>query len=232
MILAGDIGGTKTQLGLFDSVPARPRPIVIRTFGTLDYPDLPSMIDCSRRNRSRHDRIVEIDAIRARSGVRGAMDVDQPPPRDDVLDVATTVAGGEVSQQRDFAFGARGEVGVPTLRRRGDEAAVDVVEECLAKTGSGGDQRDVAATQRFAFLQHVHFRRLQDRNRVRHRLQIVEEPDAGHAESRHHLPRVDLPWHVRQLRRLADDGAGDTEARGRNRLASRVVSLHDGGDTR
>jgi len=44
MILAGDIGGTKTQLGLFDSVPARPRPIAVRTFGTLDYPDLPTMI--------------------------------------------------------------------------------------------------------------------------------------------------------------------------------------------
>lgn len=44
MILAGDIGGTKTHLGLFDSVPARPRPIAVRTFSTLDYPDLPSMI--------------------------------------------------------------------------------------------------------------------------------------------------------------------------------------------
>jgi glucokinase len=44
MILAGDIGGTKTQLGLFDSVPARPRPVAVRTFGTLDFPDLPSMI--------------------------------------------------------------------------------------------------------------------------------------------------------------------------------------------
>lgn len=44
MILAGDVGGTKTQLGLFDSVPARPRPIAVRTFSTLDYPDLPSMI--------------------------------------------------------------------------------------------------------------------------------------------------------------------------------------------
>lgn len=44
MILAGDIGGTKTQLGLFDSVPARPKPIAVRTFGTLDYPDLPSII--------------------------------------------------------------------------------------------------------------------------------------------------------------------------------------------
>ena len=44
MILAGDIGGTKTLLGLFDSVPARPRPLAVRTYGTLDFPDLPSMI--------------------------------------------------------------------------------------------------------------------------------------------------------------------------------------------
>ena len=44
MILAGDIGGTKTLLGLFDAAPARPRPVVVRAFGTLDYPDLPSMI--------------------------------------------------------------------------------------------------------------------------------------------------------------------------------------------
>jgi len=44
MILAGDIGGTKTLLGLFDAVPARPRPVVVRSFGTLDYADLPTMI--------------------------------------------------------------------------------------------------------------------------------------------------------------------------------------------
>ena len=44
MILAGDIGGTKTLLGLFDSLPPRPRPVAVREFGTLDFPDLPSMI--------------------------------------------------------------------------------------------------------------------------------------------------------------------------------------------
>ena len=44
MILAGDIGGTKTLLGLFDPAPARPRPVVVRSFGTLDHPDLPAMI--------------------------------------------------------------------------------------------------------------------------------------------------------------------------------------------
>jgi glucokinase len=44
MILAGDIGGTKTLLGLFDAVPARPRPVAVRSFGTLDHPDLQTMI--------------------------------------------------------------------------------------------------------------------------------------------------------------------------------------------
>jgi glucokinase len=44
MLLAGDVGGTKTLVGLFDAVPARPRPVLVRTFGTLDYPDLQTMI--------------------------------------------------------------------------------------------------------------------------------------------------------------------------------------------
>jgi glucokinase len=44
MLLAGDIGGTKTLLGLFDSASARPRPVIVRSFGTLDYHDLPTMI--------------------------------------------------------------------------------------------------------------------------------------------------------------------------------------------
>ena len=44
MILAGDIGGTKTLLGVFDGATARPRPVVVRSFGTLDYDDLTTMI--------------------------------------------------------------------------------------------------------------------------------------------------------------------------------------------
>src|ERR1700704_4452124 len=44
MLLTGDIGGTKTLLGLFDPAPARPRPVLVRSFGTLDYDDLPTMI--------------------------------------------------------------------------------------------------------------------------------------------------------------------------------------------
>src|SRR6185295_16508402 len=44
MLIAGDIGGTKTLLGLFDHAAARPRPIVVRSFSTLDYDDLTTMI--------------------------------------------------------------------------------------------------------------------------------------------------------------------------------------------
>jgi glucokinase len=44
MLLAGDIGGTKTLLGLFDPASARPRPVLVRSFGTLDYDDLQTMI--------------------------------------------------------------------------------------------------------------------------------------------------------------------------------------------
>lgn len=44
MLLAGDIGGTHTRLGLFDPVRPRPRRLTLRVFPTLDFPDLPSMI--------------------------------------------------------------------------------------------------------------------------------------------------------------------------------------------
>jgi len=44
MLLAGDIGGTKTLLGLFDAESVRPRAKLVRSFGTLDYGDLPSMV--------------------------------------------------------------------------------------------------------------------------------------------------------------------------------------------
>ena len=44
MILAGDIGGTKTLLGLFSPAADRPSPIEIGEFVTLDYDGLEPMI--------------------------------------------------------------------------------------------------------------------------------------------------------------------------------------------
>jgi glucokinase len=44
MLLAGDIGGTKTLLGLFQAAPERPTPIEVGEFVTLDYDGLEPMI--------------------------------------------------------------------------------------------------------------------------------------------------------------------------------------------
>ncbi len=44
MLLAGDIGGTKTLLGLFNRAPERPTPIEVGEFTTLDYDSLIPMI--------------------------------------------------------------------------------------------------------------------------------------------------------------------------------------------
>jgi glucokinase len=44
MLLAGDLGGTTTRLGLFERRLARPAPIRERDFKTLDYPKLPAIV--------------------------------------------------------------------------------------------------------------------------------------------------------------------------------------------
>src|SRR5436190_10352466 len=44
MILAGDVGGTKTYLGLFDRLPSRPRARVVGEFSTRDYDDLSGVV--------------------------------------------------------------------------------------------------------------------------------------------------------------------------------------------
>jgi glucokinase len=44
VLLAADVGGTKTLLGLFDKAPERPRPIETGEFVTLDYDSLVPMV--------------------------------------------------------------------------------------------------------------------------------------------------------------------------------------------
>jgi glucokinase len=44
MLLAGDVGGTKTLLGLYDSTPVRPNQIASHSFSTAAYADLAAMI--------------------------------------------------------------------------------------------------------------------------------------------------------------------------------------------
>lgn len=44
MLLAGDIGGTKTLLGLFEPADDRPRPMVVREYATLDFDGLDDLV--------------------------------------------------------------------------------------------------------------------------------------------------------------------------------------------
>jgi len=44
MLIAGDIGGTNTRLGLFEAASPRPSPIDVRTYGTSAFPTLESML--------------------------------------------------------------------------------------------------------------------------------------------------------------------------------------------
>ena len=44
MLLAGDVGGTKTLLGLFNPAPRRPAPVAVRSFPTLEYDGIVPMI--------------------------------------------------------------------------------------------------------------------------------------------------------------------------------------------
>ena len=45
VLLAGDVGGTKTLLGLFERGAPRPRAIVSRAYPTADYPNFTAILD-------------------------------------------------------------------------------------------------------------------------------------------------------------------------------------------
>lgn len=45
MLLAGDIGATKTLFGLFTAAPTRPHPVEVRVFTTLDYDSLDAIVE-------------------------------------------------------------------------------------------------------------------------------------------------------------------------------------------
>ncbi len=69
MLLAGDIGGTKTLLGLFAAAPERPTPIEIGEFISLEYDGLEPMIREFLKARSVDARHIEAACF----GVAGAV---------------------------------------------------------------------------------------------------------------------------------------------------------------
>ena len=71
MLLAADVGGTKTLLGLFARAPERPTRIEVGEFVTLDYDDLAPMIREFLKAQRRR-------AARDRGGVRSASPARSP----------------------------------------------------------------------------------------------------------------------------------------------------------
>lgn len=69
MLLAGDIGGTKTLLGLYHRAPERPTPIEIGEFTTLDYDGLVPMIREFLKANNADPRRIEAASF----GVAGAV---------------------------------------------------------------------------------------------------------------------------------------------------------------
>lgn len=68
MLLAGDIGGTKTQLGLFRRAPKRPVPVTTRQFTTLAHASLADMV---------HEFLNDVDAERVEAAAFGVAGVVQ-----------------------------------------------------------------------------------------------------------------------------------------------------------
>jgi glucokinase len=62
MLLAGDVGGTKTLLGLFERGDPRPRPIVSRAYPTTDYPSFTAILDAFARDAAQ-PFVVEAAAV-------------------------------------------------------------------------------------------------------------------------------------------------------------------------
>ena len=57
MILAGDVGGTKTLLGLFDFAPRRPVPVDIQRFPTAEFDGLPAIVSAFLASQTREPHL-------------------------------------------------------------------------------------------------------------------------------------------------------------------------------
>ena len=121
---------------------------------------------------------------------------------------------GQCRDHLELARRAGREIGVASFRLSGHQPSIDVQEHALAEAGAGGNHRDVPARDASAFLQHRELVAGEHRNRVGHRLEIVEQPDPPEAVPLHQRRGVDAPGDVGELGDLVGDGAGHAERRG------------------
>jgi glucokinase len=94
MLLAGDIGGTNTRLGLFERLPDRPRLITARVFSTLAYRDLSAIISAFASDEAVHGTKVEAACF----GVAGPVAGDTA----ELTNVRWHVDAGQVAKAFDI----------------------------------------------------------------------------------------------------------------------------------
>ena len=91
MLLAGDIGGTKTLLGIFAAAPDRPSPVEVGEFVTLEYDALEPMVREFLR-----DLLVFIDVAPTGSAeAKHALNLPMPDFEDGMQAAAAVLAGAD-----------------------------------------------------------------------------------------------------------------------------------------
>src|SRR5262245_6354561 len=95
MILAGDLGGTKTLLGLFERTQRRPRPVLTRGYSTREFDSFTAILDTFARDIG-EPLVIEAAAV----GVAGPI-VDQRARLTNILwDVSAAQIGTHLGVQR------------------------------------------------------------------------------------------------------------------------------------
>jgi glucokinase len=106
-ILAGDIGGTTTRLGLFEAAPPRPRPLVVRSFATLDHAGLDDVLtaflaECRARGSLAPVRIEAASFGVAGPIVGGTARLTNAPWVVDIHEVVTHFPGARAALLNDL----------------------------------------------------------------------------------------------------------------------------------
>ncbi len=90
MILAGDVGGTKTLLGLFEPDARRPRPVAIHKYPTTEFDSFTAILDAFAR-----DEGVAVDVDAAAADVAGPVVAD----RATLTNIAWDVSAAEMTRR-------------------------------------------------------------------------------------------------------------------------------------
>jgi glucokinase len=136
-LLAGDIGGTTTRLGLFEKTPSRPRSLALREFTTLDFPNLETMVAAFLQTEGRGGTPTESACFGVAGPVAGDVaELTNVPWRVDARIVARALKLTRVSLLNDLEAMAHS---VQVLR----DSEVHVLQE--GRGSAGGNVAVIAA---------------------------------------------------------------------------------------